>query len=121
MKGSMCFPAMPSDWLVDHAADDPVAREHVTSYFKLHTDVIKTAVVLAFEPLAFPHARFSIDTADDLALIRALYDRFGAAPGDLRLADALKLLCDEPSYRQINAHVRQKSIHQTDGPADFTP
>lgn len=100
------------DWLTKHVADDPVAREHVTSYFKLHPDVINTVTVAAYAPLARPHERLSIDTADDLALIRALYERAGAAPGDLKLADALDFLRDQPDLRRINAHVRQKSIGQ---------
>jgi spore coat polysaccharide biosynthesis protein SpsF len=100
------------DWLVGHAADDPVAREHVTSYFKLHPGGIKLVTVPSYPPLAVPHERFSIDTVDDLALIRALYERLRAAPGELKLADALALLRDEPRYRQINAHVQQKKIGQ---------
>jgi spore coat polysaccharide biosynthesis protein SpsF len=119
--GAMCahegvdvFSRHALDWLVGHAANDPVAREHVTSYFKLHPDAVRTAVIPPFEPLTFPHARISIDTADDLALIRALYEKFGAAPGELPLIEALQLLRDEPSYRQINAHVRQKGIHQAE-------
>jgi spore coat polysaccharide biosynthesis protein SpsF len=98
------------DWLVSHAADDAIAREHVTSYFKLHPEAVNTVTVPGFKPLAVAHERFSIDTADDLALIHALYERLKALPGELRLADALTLLREEPSYRRINAHVRQKQI-----------
>ena len=102
------------DWLVRHAADDPVAREHVTSYFKLHPEGVKVVTVPAYPPLALPHARFSIDTVDDLSLIRAIYERLGSAPGELNLAEALRLLREDPAYRQINAHVRQKTIDQVE-------
>ena len=102
------------DWLTAHAADDPVAREHVSSYFKLHPDVVKTVTVPPYPLLAFPHERFSIDTQDDLTLIRALYEKLGAPAGELKLADALKVMRDEPSYRAINAHVRQKAIDQVE-------
>jgi spore coat polysaccharide biosynthesis protein SpsF len=100
------------DWLVRHAGDDPVAREHVTSWFKLHPEVVKTVVLAEYPPLAVDHARLSVDTADDLALIRAVYDRLGALPGEVALTDVLRLLQDEPRYRDINAHVRQKAMTQ---------
>lgn len=100
------------DWLVIHAANDPVAREHVTSWFKLHPEAVKTVALPEYVPLAAEHARLSVDTADDLAFIRAVYDRLGAAPGEAALTDVLKLLQDEPSYRAINAHVRQKDMTQ---------
>ena len=100
------------DWLVGHAADDPVAREHVTSYFKLHPEVVRTTVIPAFAPLALPHARISVDTADDLTLIRLLHEKTGAAPGELKLTEALQLLAEDASLRHVNAHVRQKSIGQ---------
>ncbi|HWY61168.1 MAG TPA: NTP transferase domain-containing protein [Rhizomicrobium sp.] len=113
-EGVDVFSRRALDWLLRHAADDPVAREHVTSYFKLRPGGVKVVTVPAYAPLAVAHERFSIDTVDDLTLIRAVYDRLGAAPGELKLADALKLLGDEPSWRQINAHVRQKSISQVE-------
>lgn len=113
-EGVDVFSRRALDWLVTHAADDPVAREHVTSYFKLHPGGVKCVTVPAYPPLAVPHERFSIDTVDDLALIRGLYQRLGAAAGELPLADALKLLREEPSWRQINAHVRQKTIGQVE-------
>ena len=100
------------DYLVGHAAQDPVAREHVTSWFKLHPDAVKTAVLPEYAPLAVENVRLSVDTADDLAFVRAVYDRLGAAPGELLLTEVLKLLKQEPRYRQINAHVLQKPITQ---------
>ncbi|MGH6827919.1 MAG: hypothetical protein ACREFW_03305, partial [Rhizomicrobium sp.] len=111
-EGVDVFSRKALDWLTSHAADDPVAREHVTSYFKLHPEGIQVVTVPAYEPLAVPYERISVDTVDDLMLVRALYKGLKAAPGELKLADALRLMREDPSYRLINAHVRQKAIKQ---------
>jgi spore coat polysaccharide biosynthesis protein SpsF len=111
-EGVDAFSRRALDWLTSHAVDDPVAQEHVTSWFKLHPDAVKTEFLADYAPLATEHARLSVDTADDLAFIRAVYDRLSAPPGEVRLVDVLNLIRDEPHYRNINAHVRQKSMTQ---------
>ena len=117
--GSLCahegvdvFSRAALDWLTTKAADDPVAREHVTSYFKKHPGVIRTAILPDYQPLACGHTRLSVDTVDDLAFIRAVHDRLQAVAGELPLVDVLALLREEPALRQINAHVRQKPMTQ---------
>ncbi|HEY4078899.1 MAG TPA: glycosyltransferase family protein [Rhizomicrobium sp.] len=111
-EGVDVFSRTALDWLTKNAADDPVAREHVTSYFKLHPQAVKTGVVPEYAPLAQDHVRLSVDTIDDLAFIRAVHERLNAQPGELALTDVLQLLRDEPRYRSINAHVRQKPMTQ---------
>jgi spore coat polysaccharide biosynthesis protein SpsF len=100
------------DRLITCAGEDPVAREHVASWFKLHPNSVNTVFLPEYTPLAVEHERLSVDTADDLKFMRAVYERLGAAPGDASLADVLKLLRDEPRFRDINAHVRQKTMTQ---------
>jgi spore coat polysaccharide biosynthesis protein SpsF len=73
-EGADVFSRRALDELVSHAAADPVAREHVTSWFKLHPEVVKTVILPEYPPLAMEHARLSVDTADDLAFISAVYD-----------------------------------------------
>lgn len=111
-EGVDVFSRRALDYMVAHAADDPVAREHVTSWFKLHPDVVKVARLPEYPPLAVAHARLSVDTADDLAFMRAVYDRLGAAPGEAVLTDVLALARDDAGLRSINAHVRQKTMTQ---------
>jgi spore coat polysaccharide biosynthesis protein SpsF len=112
-EGADAFSRRALDWLTSHAGDDPVAREHVTSWFKLNPSPIKTITVPEYPPLAFPPARLSLDTAEDLAFLRAVYDRLDAAPGEASLRDVLLLLEREPGLRAINAHVRQKPASET--------
>jgi spore coat polysaccharide biosynthesis protein SpsF len=113
-EGVDVFSRRALDWLTANAADDPVAREHVTSYFRRVSGAVSTAIVPEYKPLAREHARISVDTADDLAFVRAVYDELQAPAGDVSLEEVLKLTQEEPSYRQINAHVRQKTMDQVE-------
>jgi spore coat polysaccharide biosynthesis protein SpsF len=98
------------DKLMLVAHSDPVAREHVTGYFKLHPDFVPIARAKPYPKLAHPGARLTVDTPDDLAFAEAVHARLEAQAGEASLADLLLLLEREPMLRQINAHVRQKDI-----------
>jgi spore coat polysaccharide biosynthesis protein SpsF (cytidylyltransferase family)/aryl-alcohol dehydrogenase-like predicted oxidoreductase len=116
-EGVDAFSRQALDWLTTHAADDEIAREHVTSYLKRRPDKVRTAYLPAYAPLALPHERLSVDTAEDLAFLRAVYARLKAPAGELPLTAVLQLLHDEPHYRQINAHIRQKPVTEIERPA----
>lgn len=98
--------------LLAEAADDPVAREHVTGYFKLHPDFVPIATAESFADSERASPRVSVDTPADLAFVEAVYDRLNAKAGEASLQDLLFLLEREPSLAEINAHVRQKAIAQ---------
>jgi spore coat polysaccharide biosynthesis protein SpsF len=98
------------DKLMMDAHADPVAREHVTGYFKLHPDFVPIARAAEYPALAREGGRLTIDTPDDLAFIEAVHARMAAKAGDASLADILLLLEREPALRGINAHVQQKEI-----------
>lgn len=97
------------DKLMMDAHDDPVAREHVTGYFKLHPEFVPIARAKAYAPLARDAGRLTIDTPDDLAFVEAVHARLDAKAGEASLGDLLLLLEREPSLR-TNAHVRQKQL-----------
>jgi spore coat polysaccharide biosynthesis protein SpsF len=98
------------DKLMMDAHDDPVAREHVTGYFKLHPDFIRIARAGSYPSLARQGGRLTVDTPDDLAFVEAVHERIDASAGEASLADLLALLEREPSLRRHNAHVKQKPI-----------
>ena len=76
------------------------------------SEAVKLVSVPAYPPLAVGHERLSIDTEADLNLVRMLYEKTGAAAGDLALTDVLALMQADPGLRQIIAHVRQKALTQ---------
>ncbi|MDE1940018.1 MAG: NTP transferase domain-containing protein, partial [Alphaproteobacteria bacterium] len=75
------------DKLMMDAASDPVAREHVTGYFKLHPDFVKIARARPYPRLARAAGRLTIDTPDDLAFVEAVHARLDAKAGEASLAD----------------------------------
>lgn len=122
-EGALCahegvdvFSRRALDWLTTHAGDDEIAREHVTSYFKKHTGHVRTLYLPAYQPLARRGERISVDTPEDLALLRAVYDRLATPAGEASLATVLDLLESEPEIRAINAHIRQKPLTEVERP-----
>ena len=103
------------DKLMLDAGDDPVAREHVTGYFKLHPGFVRIARAPAYPLLARESGRLTIDTPDDLAFVEAVHARLHAKAGEASLSDLLLLLEREPELRAINSHVKQKAILPTGG------
>ncbi len=87
----------------------PYQREHVTPYiyenpsqFKLHG--IENDVDCS-------QHRWTLDTPEDLQLLRAIYERFGGRD-DFSWRQVLEVVQDDPSLANINRHVVQKAVHQ---------
>ncbi len=91
------------------AADDPVAREHTCTYFKLHPDFVKVLHLPVLTELQFRGARVSVDTPSDLKFLNLLHERLQAEPGEIDIRAVVELLRGEPSLTQINAVVNQKA------------
>ena len=115
-EGVDVFSRRALDWLVSHAGEDEIAREHVTSYFKKFPGRVRTAYLPAYAPLAREPQRISVDTPEDMALLRALYDRLDAPAGEAPLIAVLRLLEQEPQLRALNAHIRQKPLTEIESP-----
>ena len=103
------------DKLMLVASTDPVAKEHVTGYFKLHPEFVPIARAKPYPRLARSGTRLTVDTPDDFAFAEAVHARLEAKAGEASLADLLLLLDREPALRRINAHVRQKEIAAAGG------
>jgi len=93
-EGVDVFSRNAMDWLITHAAEDEMAREHVTSYFKEHPDKVRTVYLPSYGPLARKKERISVDEPKDMDWLRAVYERLKAKPGELPLAAVLQLLED---------------------------
>jgi spore coat polysaccharide biosynthesis protein SpsF (cytidylyltransferase family)/aryl-alcohol dehydrogenase-like predicted oxidoreductase len=115
-EGVDVFSRRALDWLTANAAEDEIAREHVTSYFKKFPDKVETVYLPAYGPLVHETARLSVDTPEDLNFLRAVYDRLKAPAGEAHLVDVLALLDADPQIRAINAHIRQKPLTEVERP-----
>jgi spore coat polysaccharide biosynthesis protein SpsF len=87
------------------AARDAFDREHVTPYFRADAERFRITSVVNDHDCS--RHRWTLDTSDDLRLLRALYARMGNRD-DFMWRDLLLLLEQEPELSDLNAHVVQK-------------
>ena len=113
-EGVDAISARAFDILLGEARNDPIAREHVTSYFKHHPDKVAVGTLRVDERLLYKGARISVDTPADLRFLAALEDRLGPL-SQIRLEDVGPLLKKEPWLLAINAHVHQKAVTHKGG------
>jgi spore coat polysaccharide biosynthesis protein SpsF len=81
-------------------------REHVTPYIYEHPNEFKLLSVTA--PADYSSHRWTVDTPEDLAFVRAVYERLGSSEFSGR--DVLDLLEKHPELAELNRAVEQKSL-----------
>ncbi|HEX9018312.1 MAG TPA: glycosyltransferase family protein [Anaerolineaceae bacterium] len=86
-------------------AQQPFEREHVMPYFYDQEGRFK--VVVVDNPQDYGAYRWTVDTAEDLALLREIFARFGGSDTFTWL-DVLRLVEREPQLLAINAGVHHK-------------
>lgn len=90
--------------------NDPVDREHVSIFIYEHPELFALHNVTSGLPdeQSLGRMRLTVDTPEDFALIRAIFEElYPANPGFL-LGDVLQLLERRPELLQLNRHIRQK-------------
>jgi spore coat polysaccharide biosynthesis protein SpsF len=88
-------------------ATAPYQREHVTPYFYEHPEIFRV-VSLPGDIDSAPY-RWTLDTEDDLKLLRAVYDRFRNRD-TFGYSEILALMSREPELMKLNSLVLQKSL-----------
>jgi spore coat polysaccharide biosynthesis protein SpsF len=102
------FDALKRAW---QEAEEKYAREHVMPYLYEEDGRFKVGLV-DHEP-DLGHLRLTVDTAEDLALVRRIYDHFRNTD-DFSLKDILSLLEKHPEWMAINEGVEHKSYNDID-------
>jgi spore coat polysaccharide biosynthesis protein SpsF len=102
------FTALETAW---KEAVQPHQREHVMPFFYEQPERFRIRLVNYASDLG--HLRWTVDTAEDLALVRRIYDHFGGRD-DFSWLDVLELVQSQPDLGQINAAVQHKDYRQTD-------
>lgn len=96
---------------VAQTIDDPAVREHVSLYFYENPALYRVIHLLAPPQWQAPNLRLQLDYAEDLAFIRAIYDRLEPRlGGTFGVGPILELLAAEPALAQINAHCEEKPV-----------
>jgi spore coat polysaccharide biosynthesis protein SpsF len=97
------FEVLERTWREDH---NPAWREHVTEYVLRHPEWFRLEGVLHDSDLS--HMRWTVDTPEDLALIRRVYEHFGH--DRFSWVEAISLLEAHPDWVELNRHVQQKDV-----------
>jgi spore coat polysaccharide biosynthesis protein SpsF len=105
----MDFEVFSAEALLDAAAHatDTAHREHVTPYLYANGSGRITIRHVIHEPDASGY-RVTLDTPEDLLVIRALIEDHGAM--DLDVDQIIDVLRDHPELVSLNAHVEQKKL-----------
>lgn len=82
-------------------------REHVTVYLEEHPEKYRIELVEAEKELRRPSYRLTVDTKEDLELVRKIYSSFPQNKF-ITLADVIRLLDENPEFVKINLGVIQK-------------
>lgn len=100
----MTMEALASAWRDAHEA---YQRAHVTPYIYENPERFRLLPVCGFRD--YSHYRWTLDTPEDMALIRALYKRMNDRD-DFSWLDLVKVLEREPQLADINRSVMQKAL-----------
>jgi spore coat polysaccharide biosynthesis protein SpsF len=88
---------------------EPYQRAHVTPFLYQHPERFRLLPVVA--PEDWSGLRWTVDTPEDLALVRELYRRLGDR-GDFGFAAALAEVRADPQLAEWNRAVRQKDLSE---------
>jgi len=97
------FAALQRAW-----QEDPHStwREHVTVYLYRHPELFR--LITVSHDVDLRDTRWTVDTTEDLAFVRHIYEHFGDRHFSWR--DVLELLQRHPDWQQINRHIRQRQV-----------
>lgn len=95
---------------INESSADPADHEHVSLHFWEHPERYICRNVETDLPEAAASLRLTVDTPEDLELVRAIYAELYTANSAFTLADVLTLLDRRPELAAINRHVQQKEV-----------
>jgi spore coat polysaccharide biosynthesis protein SpsF len=90
---------------IDRLGTSDSAREHVTAFVMERPELFRVRQITAVEDAS--DLRWTVDTADDLALVRTLHALFEPA-ATLPYRELVEIVRKRPELRSFNAHVIQK-------------
>jgi spore coat polysaccharide biosynthesis protein SpsF len=89
-------------------ATEAYEREHVTPYLYEHPELFRLVSVESH--VDYGKHRWTVDTREDLELLRRIYARFGNRD-DFRWEEVLRVIEREPQLASLNSHIVQKPVH----------
>jgi spore coat polysaccharide biosynthesis protein SpsF len=102
------FRALARAW---REAEAKYEREHVMPYF--YEEAGRFNILLVDHDPDLGDLRLTVDTPEDLELVRKVFDRFGNTD-EFSMAEMAALLENHPELRQLNAAVTHKTYRDVD-------
>ena len=99
----MSFHALERAWIEDR---NPAWREHVTQYIIRNPNLFRVRGVE--NDIDYSYMRWTVDTPEDLAFIRRIYDHF--KNDEFNWKEVILLLERNPEWLKINKNVQQKTV-----------
>lgn len=90
--------------------DDDADREHVSLFIYRHPELYRLHNVLADSRHHQPDLRLTLDTPEDLRMLRAVFNDLLPEHPDFGLDDILGLLHRRADLQELNAHVEHRWI-----------
>jgi spore coat polysaccharide biosynthesis protein SpsF len=90
-----------------HHTHEPYQREHVTPYFYEHPGLFRLASLRG--RIDYSHYRWTLDTAEDLVLLRTIYARFFNRD-NFSWGEVIRLMEHQPELAELNSQVAQKAM-----------
>ncbi len=97
------FDALERAWRED---DNPIWREHVTPYIQRNPSLFRIHGIV--NEVDYSPMRWTVDTPEDLAFVRRIYDHFGH--DRFSWQEVFAVLEKYPRWLEINHHIQQKVV-----------
>lgn len=93
-------------------AKEDYQREHVTSYIYEHPEIFKLQNITATGELRHPEFRLTVDTKEDLQLIKEIYKHFYKNGEVFYIKEIINLFNKHPELKKINADIEHKKLNE---------
>ncbi len=93
---------------VARTTQDPADREHVSLYIYEHPERFRLHALVMEEAEKHSDIRITLDTADDFALISAIFEALYPVNPAFSFADVAALCRRQPELLKLNEHIVQK-------------
>ncbi len=91
-------------------AEDPNFSEYMTWYFTDNPNFFKIEKILIDEDMKRPSYRLTVDTPEDLELIKKIYGKLYEHGQIIPLKAVIKFLDENPNLLKINANIKSKDV-----------
>jgi len=98
----------------ERLAKEAYCREHVTIFIREHPEIFSLQNFEARGILRMPSLRLTVDTPEDMRLIRVIYSELYDGINIVDIKKVIRLFKLRPELRDINIHIKQKSEREVD-------